>query len=97
MGLLPGSTGLTILLVVAPGTGSGLAALGVRRLALVWAIQTEGDHSREVLIGRLCYGGVWVLATLGLRRPVPSGSAIRVASDPHGDTVEQVQMAGACS
>lgn len=38
-----------------------LIARGVRYSAFRWAEQTEGDHSTEVLIGRLCYGGVWVI------------------------------------
>ncbi|MGB3291525.1 MAG: mechanosensitive ion channel family protein [Phormidesmis sp.] len=37
-----------------------LVAKGVRYSAFRWAQQTEGDHSTEVLIGRLGYGGVWV-------------------------------------
>lgn len=41
-----------------------IAARGVRRVGLLWAEQTEGDRSTEILIGRLCYGGVWVLGTV---------------------------------
>ncbi len=37
------------------------AATGVRYLAFRWAQQTEGDSSTEILIGRLSYGGVWLL------------------------------------
>ncbi|MBE9070473.1 mechanosensitive ion channel family protein, partial [Leptolyngbya cf. ectocarpi LEGE 11479] len=37
-----------------------LLAKGVRYSAFRWAQQTEGDHSTEVLIGRLGYGGVWI-------------------------------------
>jgi small conductance mechanosensitive channel len=33
----------------------------VRRLFFTWAEKTEGDHSTEILIGRLGYGSVWVL------------------------------------
>lgn len=36
----------------------------VRRLAYRWAHQTEGDRSAEILIGRLGYGGVWVLGSV---------------------------------
>ncbi|GAB4225090.1 MAG: hypothetical protein Kow0049_02290 [Stanieria sp.] len=37
------------------------AATSVRYLAFRWAQQTEGDSSTEILIGRLSYGGVWLL------------------------------------
>lgn len=36
-------------------------AKGVRYIAYTWAKQTEGDSSTELLIGRLSYGGVWVV------------------------------------
>ena len=32
----------------------------VRYSGFKWAQRTEGDRSTEILIGRLCYGGVWV-------------------------------------
>lgn len=41
-----------------------IIARGVRRLGLLWAEQTEGDRSTEILIGRLCYGAVWVLGSI---------------------------------
>lgn len=41
-----------------------LVALGVRHGALLWAERTEGDRSTEILIGRLCYGAVWVLGSI---------------------------------
>lgn len=41
-----------------------VVARGVRRLGLLWAEQTEGDRSTEILIGRLCYGGIWVLGSI---------------------------------
>lgn len=41
-----------------------LIARGVRYIAFTWAQQTEGDHNTEVLIGRLGYGGVWVLGSI---------------------------------
>lgn len=41
-----------------------IVARGVRRLGLLWAEQTEGDRSTEILIGRLCYGGIWVLGSI---------------------------------
>ncbi|MEB3357131.1 MAG: mechanosensitive ion channel family protein [Synechococcales bacterium] len=40
------------------------AAAIVRNLAFRWAQRTEGDHGTEVLIGRLGYGGVWVLGSI---------------------------------
>ena len=36
-------------------------AKGVRYLAYSWAKQTEGDSNTELLIGRLSYGGVWIV------------------------------------
>ncbi len=39
-------------------------ARGVQRVGLLWAEQTEGDRSSEILIGRLCYGGVWVVGSI---------------------------------
>ncbi len=41
-----------------------LVALLVRHAALLWAERTEGDRNTELLIGRLCYGGVWVLGSI---------------------------------
>ncbi|PZV13120.1 MAG: transporter [Leptolyngbya sp.] len=41
-----------------------LLAAVVRHAVLVWAEKTEGDHTTEVLIGRLCYGGVWTLGSV---------------------------------
>ena len=38
-----------------------IVAKGVRYLAYTWAKQTEGDSNTELLIGRLSYGGVWVV------------------------------------
>ncbi len=36
----------------------------VRYAAYTWAQKTEGDHSTEVLIGRLGYGAVWVVGAV---------------------------------
>jgi len=36
----------------------------VRYSGFRWAQRTEGDHSTEILVGRLCYGGVWVAGTI---------------------------------
>jgi len=41
-----------------------LVALAVRHGAMIWAERTEGDRNTEVLIGRLCYGGVWVIGAI---------------------------------
>jgi small-conductance mechanosensitive channel len=41
-----------------------VVAKGVRRIGLLWAEQTEGDRSTEILVGRLCYGGVWVIGSV---------------------------------
>lgn len=36
----------------------------VRYAAYTWAKKTEGDHSTEVLIGRLGYGAVWIVGSV---------------------------------
>ncbi|MGB3403745.1 MAG: mechanosensitive ion channel family protein [Microcoleaceae cyanobacterium] len=41
-----------------------LVARGVRYLAFSWAQKTEGDSNTEVLIGRLSYGGVWIVGSV---------------------------------
>ena len=41
-----------------------LVALAVRHAAMIWAERTEGDRNTEVLIGRLCYGVVWVIGAI---------------------------------
>ena len=41
-----------------------IIARGVRYVAFRWAQRTEGDTSTEILIGRLGYGGVWVLGSV---------------------------------
>jgi small-conductance mechanosensitive channel len=57
--LLPSLLGAIVLVGL-----TWIVAKGVRRLGLVWAEQTEGDRSSEILIGRLCYGGVWVIGSI---------------------------------
>ena len=52
---IPAFIGVLIVILV-----TWLIAKGVRYSAFRWAQQTEGDHSTEVLVGRLGYGGVWV-------------------------------------
>jgi small-conductance mechanosensitive channel len=41
-----------------------LVARVVRYLAFNWAQQTEGDSNTEILIGRLSYGGVWIVGSV---------------------------------
>jgi len=41
-----------------------LVALAVRHGAMIWAERTEGDRTTELLIGRLCYGAVWVIGAI---------------------------------
>jgi small-conductance mechanosensitive channel len=41
-----------------------LMAMLVRRGAKLWAEQTEGDRSTEILIGRLGYGSVWIVGSV---------------------------------
>ncbi|WP_414578727.1 mechanosensitive ion channel family protein [Anabaena sp. CCY 9402-a] len=57
--LLPSLLGALLIVGV-----TWMVARGVRRVGLLWAEQTEGDRSTEVLIGRLCYGGVWVVGSV---------------------------------
>ena len=52
---IPALIGVLIVVLV-----TWLIAKGVRYSAFRWAQQTEGDHSTEVLVGRLGYGGVWI-------------------------------------
>lgn len=56
IGNLPSLVGALIVIAITWGI-----AKGVRFIAFRWAQQTEGDSSTELLIGRLSYGGVWVV------------------------------------
>ena len=56
VGNLPSLVGAIIVIGITWGV-----AKGVRYVAYTWAQQTEGDSSTELLIGRLSYGGVWVV------------------------------------
>lgn len=56
---LPSLVGAIIVAAITWGVASG-----VRYLAFKWAQQTEGDSNTEILIGRLSYGGVWVLGSV---------------------------------
>lgn len=57
--LLPALAGAAIMIAL-----TWLVAIGVRYAAFSWAQRTEGDHNTEILIGRLGYGGVWVIGTV---------------------------------
>ncbi|MBE9175780.1 mechanosensitive ion channel family protein [Synechocystis salina LEGE 06155] len=54
--LLPSLLGALLIILL-----TWIVAKGVRHAGLVWAEKTEGDRSAEILIGRLCYGGVWII------------------------------------
>lgn len=56
---IPALVGAFVVLIV-----TWLIAKGVRYAAFRWAQQTEGDHNTEVLVGRLGYGGIWILGTV---------------------------------
>ncbi len=56
---LPSLLGAIVIVGITWGT-----AQGVRYAAFSWAQQTEGDSSTEILIGRLSYGGIWVLGSI---------------------------------
>ncbi|NJM84747.1 MAG: mechanosensitive ion channel family protein [Leptolyngbyaceae cyanobacterium SL_1_1] len=56
---LPAFTGAFIIVLI-----TWAVAGGVRYGAFRWAQQTEGDRSTEVLIGRLGYGGVWIIGSV---------------------------------
>lgn len=56
---IPALLGVVIVIFI-----TWLLAKGVRYSAFRWAQQTEGDHSTEVLIGRLGYGGVWIVGAV---------------------------------
>ncbi|MBE9043210.1 mechanosensitive ion channel family protein [Pleurocapsales cyanobacterium LEGE 10410] len=53
---LPSLVGAIIVIAITWGV-----AKAVRYIAYSWARQTEGDSNTELLIGRLSYGGVWVV------------------------------------
>ncbi|MDJ0595110.1 MAG: mechanosensitive ion channel [Pleurocapsa sp. MO_226.B13] len=53
---LPSLVGAIIVIAI-----TWVVAKGVRYVAYTWAKQTEGDSNTELLIGRLSYGGVWII------------------------------------
>ena len=59
IGNLPALLGALIVIIM-----TWIVAKLVRYLAFTWAQKTEGDRSTEILIGRLGYGGVWVLGAV---------------------------------
>lgn len=56
---LPSLIGAFIVIII-----TWIVAGIVRFIAFRWAKQTEGDSSTELLIGRLSYGGVWILGII---------------------------------
>lgn len=56
---LPSVIGALIVILI-----TWIVARIVRFIAFRWAQQTEGDSGTELLIGRLSYGGVWVLGVI---------------------------------
>ena len=52
---IPALIGVLIVILI-----TWIVAKIVRYSGFKWAQRTEGDRSTEILIGRLCYGGVWV-------------------------------------
>lgn len=56
---LPSGLGALIVIGITWGV-----AKGVRYTAFTWAQHTEGDSSTEVLIGRLGYGGIWMVGSI---------------------------------
>ena len=56
VGNLPSLVGVIVVVGITWGV-----AKGVRYVAYTWAKQTEGDSTTELLIGRLSYGGVWLV------------------------------------
>ncbi|MGB3300502.1 MAG: mechanosensitive ion channel family protein, partial [Phormidesmis sp.] len=59
IGSIPALIGVLIVIIA-----TWLVAKGVRYSAFRWAERTEGDHATEVLIGRLGYGGVWIVGAV---------------------------------
>lgn len=55
IGSIPALIGVLIVILF-----TWVVAKIVRYSGFKWAQRTEGDRSTEILIGRLCYGGVWV-------------------------------------
>ncbi len=56
---LPSFIGALIVIVI-----TWFLAVAVKKIAFLWAKQTEGDRSSEILISRLCYGAVWVVGSI---------------------------------
>ena len=56
---LPSLIGAVVVVII-----TGIAAKGTRYAVFRWAQQTEGDSNTEILIGRLGYGGVWLIGSV---------------------------------
>ena len=56
---LPSLLGAIVVVII-----TWIVARGMRYAAFSWVQQTEGDSSTEILIGRLGYGGVWILGSV---------------------------------
>lgn len=56
---LPALIGAIIIVLI-----TWIVAKIARRGFRIWAEQTEGDSNTELLIGRLGYGGVWIVGTI---------------------------------
>ncbi|MGB7414593.1 MAG: mechanosensitive ion channel family protein [Thermosynechococcaceae cyanobacterium] len=56
---LPAFVGALVVVAITWGV-----AKVMRYAAFRWAQQTEGDRSTEILIGRLGYGGVWIIGSV---------------------------------
>ena len=56
---LPSLIGAVVVVII-----TGISAKGVRYAVFRWAQQTEGDSNTEILIGRLGYGGVWLIGSV---------------------------------
>lgn len=59
IGSIPALIGVLIVILF-----TWIVAKIVRYSGFRWAQRTEGDRSTEILIGRLCYGGIWVAGTV---------------------------------
>lgn len=55
VGSIPALIGVLVVILF-----TWIVAKIVRYSGFRWAQRTEGDRSTEILVGRLCYGGVWV-------------------------------------
>lgn len=59
IGSIPALIGVLIVILL-----TWITAKIVRYSGFRWAQRTEGDRSTELLVGRLCYGGVWIIGII---------------------------------